>query len=147
MQVQLQVSRKHPSLFSTMWRTMVMKMWSLHYHFFSQGNASMPSGHIPVYCLCILPHNAHQFPGVLSSPFNIIDEQDYTCCISCDWQYSRVCVNPQHSPTLHPQTPWQDPPCPSCSRSSIWPIFCIFLFKFVSINHPPTTRYTVISKA
>ena len=33
---------------------------------FLQGNPGMPSGHIPVYCLCILPHNAHQFPGATS---------------------------------------------------------------------------------
>merc|ERR1711928_272603 len=33
-----------------------------------QGNTSMPSGHIPVYCLCILPHNAHQFPALSHSP-------------------------------------------------------------------------------
>merc|ERR1712212_913847 len=31
-------------------------------------NTSMPSGHIPVYCLCILPHNAHQFPALSHSP-------------------------------------------------------------------------------
>merc|ERR1712172_396339 len=33
-----------------------------------QGNTSMPSGHIPVYCLCILPRNAHQFPALSHSP-------------------------------------------------------------------------------
>merc|ERR1719398_233423 len=33
-----------------------------------QGNPGMPSGHIPVYCLCILAHNAHQFPALSHSP-------------------------------------------------------------------------------
>merc|ERR1712080_148331 len=33
-----------------------------------QGNPSMPSGHIPVHCLCILPHNAHQFPALSHFP-------------------------------------------------------------------------------
>merc|ERR1712181_22263 len=33
-----------------------------------QGNANMPSGHIPVHCLCLLPRNAHQFPALSHSP-------------------------------------------------------------------------------
>merc|ERR1711971_628551 len=33
-----------------------------------QGNTNMPSGHIPVYCLCLLPRNAHQFPALPHSP-------------------------------------------------------------------------------
>merc|ERR1719290_504314 len=38
-----------------------------------QGNSSMPSGHIPVYCHCILPHNAHKFPALPhSSPSNSV---------------------------------------------------------------------------
>ena len=47
--------------------------------------------------------------------------------------------SPQHSPNLHPQTRWRDSPaCPSCSRRSIWPSFCVW-FKFSSINLPSTS--------
>merc|ERR1711974_373813 len=38
-----------------------------------QGNTNMSSGHIPVDCLCIFPHNAHQFPALPhSSPSNSV---------------------------------------------------------------------------
>ena len=103
---------------------------------FLQGNPGMPSGHIPVYCLCILAHNAHQFPGATSDHLNM-----YVSIVIIKTSKKTVqnYSSPQHSPTLHPQTRWRDSPaCPSCSRRSIWPSFCVW-FKFSSINLPSTS--------
>ena len=69
MQVKLQVSSEDHACFNKTDTT----FHDFHHdnHMFLQGNPGMPSGHIPVYCLCILPHNAHQFPGATSDHLNM----------------------------------------------------------------------------